>query len=146
MLGVVGTAGLSFDGSFQARSLVVTAPVALMAAFVGARAPRGWSPLLVGPASAAFAIETNTAYANHDGCIGAEVIYREASISAPFGQCSQIGLWATALATLTSLIAGILIIGEGEMFRKGITWVGGVVLAPLVLYLLSVAAFVLGRG
>lgn len=139
--GVLGTAGLSFDGSFDPRRLVYTVPFAIAAVAGVLRVPRMSAAMLFGTACGAFAIEAWTAYVNRQGCAAFSEF---ASVIDSFpASCSPIGLALLLVAAIASVTAAILLVGTTRVGRGVMFVLAGIVLAPLLLYLLSIATFAL---
>jgi hypothetical protein len=139
--GVLGTAGLSFDGRFEPRDLVFTVPFAIGAAFASLRAPRSHAGLLLGLASGAFVIEAWIAYVNRQGCR----VFLEfaSSLEVAPRECSPIGLACLLVAAIAGVATALLLIGSTRNARGAVALFAGIVLAPLLLYLLSIATFAL---
>ena len=140
--GALGTAGLSFDGRFDPRGLVYTVPFVIAAIAGTLRAPHLSAASLFGTACGAFGIEAWTASVNHQGCIAVSG-FGSALGSAP-DSCSLLGLAFLLIASIASGIAASLV-GSRQIGRGVISALAGIVLAPVLLYLLSIAAFTL-RG
>ena len=111
--GVVGAAGLTFDGHFEVLSVVFTLPFAV-AAFVGSFLARRYSTVfLLGAAVGRYLVETRTAY----------------------------GLASMFLALTAAAIAAAIVLATLRNARAVALAVGGLVAAPIVLYMISIATF-----
>ena len=142
LAGVLGTAGLSFDGGFDPRGLVYTVPFVIAVIAGALRAPHLSAATLFGTACGAFGIEAWTASVNHQGCIAVSG-FGSALGSAP-ESCSLIGLAFLLIASIASGIAASLV--GGRQIGRGVVYaLAGIALAPVLLYLLSIATFTL-RG
>jgi hypothetical protein len=143
--GVLGTAGLSFDGGFESRNLVYTLPFAIGAAVASLRAPRLSAALLFGLAAGAFVIEAWTAYVNRPGCtIFLEFASSLGSVDSVPPGCSPIGVASLAIASIAGTTAALLLVSSTRNPRGFVALFAGIVLAPLLLYLLSIATFAIG--
>ena len=139
--GVLGAAGLTFDGHFEISRLVFTLPFALAAAIGSLRAPRYSAALLLGGSVGAFAVETWTAYVNRQGCT---LLSQFPSTGLETLSCSPIGLASTFLALVATAIAtGIVILTLRDALGVALG-VAGLVAAPIVLYLLSLITLAAG--
>jgi hypothetical protein len=138
LAGVLGTAGLSFDGSFDARALPYTVPFAMAAVAGTLRAPRMSAAILFGFACGGFGVEAWTASINRQGCIAFLDIGSALDI-AP-ASCSPIGLVFLLIASIASGVAASLV-GRARIGRGVVYVLAGIVLAPVLLYLLSIATF-----
>ena len=89
----------------------------------------------------AFAIEAWTAYVNRQGCAAFSEF---ASVIDSFpASCSPIGLALLLVAAIASVTAAILLVGTTRVGRGVMFVLAGIVLAPLLLYVLSIATFAL---
>jgi hypothetical protein len=139
--GVLGAAGLTFDGHFEVFRLVFTLPFALAAALGSVRAPRYSAAFLLGESVGAFVIETWTAHVNRQGCV---LLSQLLSTGPGTLNCSPIGLASMLLALIAAGIATGIVISTLRDARGVVLGVAGLVLAPIVLYMLSIATFALG--
>src|SRR5436309_2168602 len=143
LAGVIGTAGLSFDGRFDPRDLAYTAPFAIGAVIGSLRAPRTSAAMLFGVSAGVFAIEAWSAYVNRQGC----TILLDFASSGDFvpPACSPVGLASLVIASIASVTAATLLVVISRTTRGVAFALAGIVLAPVLLYLLSIATFAL-RG
>lgn len=125
----------------SAAAVVYTVPFAIAAVAGVLRVPRMSAAMLFGTACGAFAIEAWTAYVNRQGCAAFSEF---ASVIDSFpASCSPIGLALLLVAAIASVIAAILLVGSTRVGRGVMFVLAGIVLAPLLLYLLSIATFAL---
>jgi hypothetical protein len=136
--GVVGAAGLTFDGHFEVPRLVFSLPFAVAAAVGALIAPRHSAAPLLSASAGAYAIETWTAYVNLQGCT---LLSQFPQAGVGTLSCSPVGLASMTLALVAAGVAtGIVISTLGTVRGVGLG-VAGLVAAPIVLYVLSIAAF-----
>jgi hypothetical protein len=140
--GILGTAGLSFDGTFDPRRVLYTVPFAVAAVIAVLRAPRMSAAMLFGTACGAFAIEAWTASVNRQGCI-AFMEFGPAFDAAPTS-CSPIGLALLLVAAIASIAAATLLMASTRIARTFVFVLAGIVLAPMLLYLLTIGTLALG--